>query len=52
MGGKAIEHHEKKNKVTTLTYLADTRILVVISARNFEPEKVREAAQKLGNKAS
>ena len=52
MGEKAIEHHEKKNKVTTLTYLANNRILVVVSARNFEPEKVREAAEKLGSKSS
>ena len=52
MGGKAAEHHEKQNKITTLTYMANNRILVVVSARNFEPEQVREAAQKLGTKAS
>ncbi|HEU4633876.1 MAG TPA: hypothetical protein VFS22_07825 [Flavisolibacter sp.] len=50
MGSKAIEHHEKKNKVTTFTFLTDNRILVVVSARNFEPEKVREAAQNISNK--
>jgi len=50
MGGKAVEHHEKKNKVTTLTYMASNQILLVVSARNLDPETVREAAQKLGNK--
>ena len=52
MGGKAVEHHEKQNKITTLTYIAKNRILVVLSARNFEPEQVREAAEKLGTKQS
>ena len=52
MGDKAVEHHEKQNKITTLTYIANNRILVVVSARNFEPEQVREAAEKLGTKAS
>lgn len=52
MGGKAIEHYEQKNKVTTLTYLANNRILIVVSARNFEPEVVREAAEKVGKKSS
>ena len=52
MGGKAVEHYEKQNKITTLTYMANNRILVVVSARNFEPEQVREAAEKLGTKAS
>ena len=52
MGGKAVEHHEKQNKITTLTYIAKNRILVVLSARNFEPGQVREAAEKLGTKAS
>ena len=50
MGSQAIEHHKKKDKVTTLTYLAGKRILVVVSARDFEPEKVKEAAEKINNK--
>ncbi len=52
MGAKAIEHYEKKNKLTTLTYLANDRILVVVSARNFEPEAVRETAERIGKKSS
>lgn len=52
MSGKAVEHYEKKNKLTTLTYMANDRILVVVSARNFEPEAVREAAEKIGKKSS
>ena len=52
MGIKAIEHHEKANKVTTITYMANERILVVVSARNFEPEKVREVAEKIARKTS
>jgi len=51
MGEKAIEHHEINNNITTLTYLANNHILVVVSARNFDPEKVKEAAQKLGTQA-
>lgn len=51
-GKKAIEHHEKANKITTITYMANDRILVVLSARNIEPEKVREAAATISNKAS
>jgi hypothetical protein len=46
-GHKAIEHHEKKNKITTLTYMANDRVLVVVSARNYEPEQIREASQQL-----
>lgn len=52
MGGKAIEHHEKKNKVTTLTFMADNRTLVVLSARSFEPEVVRQGAEKIVKKSS
>lgn len=51
MEGKAIEHHEQKNKVTTLTYMADSRMLVVISARNLEPESVRAMAKEIGKKS-
>jgi len=51
MGEKAIEQHEINNNITTLTYLANNHILVVVSARNFDPEQVKEAAQKLGTKA-
>jgi hypothetical protein len=52
LGDKAVERHEKKNKLTTLTFMTDNRILVVVSARNFEPEKVREASEKIAKKSS
>jgi hypothetical protein len=48
--GRAIEHHETKNKVTSLSFMTNDRILVVLSARNFEPEKVRAAAESLMSK--
>jgi hypothetical protein len=32
--------------------MTDNRILVVVSARNFEPEKVREASEKIAKKSS
>ncbi|MGZ3898608.1 MAG: hypothetical protein ACXVM0_16750 [Flavisolibacter sp.] len=47
-GGKAIEHFEKPNRITTLTYMANDHTLAVVSARNFDPETVKEVARKLG----
>jgi hypothetical protein len=47
-GGKAIEEFDNQTKVTSITYLTRGRILVNISSRNMDPEKVKEAAGQIG----
>ena len=47
-GEKAIEEYENKSKVTSITYLTRGRILVNVSSRNMDPEKVKEAAGQIG----
>jgi hypothetical protein len=47
-GEKAIEEYENQSKVTSITYLTRGRILVNVSSRNMDPEKVKEAAGKIG----
>ncbi len=51
-GGKAIEKIEADTKIHTLTFLANDRILVVISGRNVEPETLKEASRNLNLKIS
>lgn len=46
-GSKAIENYEKATKVTTLTYVANERILVVLTGRNVSPENLKEAAANM-----
>jgi hypothetical protein len=48
-GEKAIEEYEDQTKVTSITYLTRGRILVNISSRNMDPEKVKEAAVQIGH---
>jgi hypothetical protein len=52
MGNKAVERFEAGNKVTTLSFMADDKILVVLSGKNIPAETLKEAAQKLTVKAS
>jgi len=52
MGGKAIENFNKQNHNSSLTYVANDRLLVVLSGENMKPEELREAAQKLNLKVS
>jgi hypothetical protein len=52
MGGKAIERFDAANKITTLSFMADEKILVVLSGKNIPVETLKEAAQKFNSKAS
>ncbi len=47
-GEKAIEEYESQSKITSITYLTRGRILVNISSRNMDPEKVKLAASQVG----
>lgn len=47
MGNKAIENFKKNDNHTTLTFVANDRILVMITGMNMSPDEVKEAAQKL-----
>ena len=49
-GGKAIEHYNKVNKESTLTYVNNNRLLVVIKGRNMSPDEIKSAAQSLNLK--
>ena len=51
-GGKAIESFEAETNVTTISFLANDKILVVIAGKNFSAETLREAAQKMNMKVS
>jgi hypothetical protein len=52
MGEKAVERFEASNKVITLSFMANDKILMVLSGKNIPAETLREAAQKLNAKAS
>ncbi|HWJ90767.1 MAG TPA: hypothetical protein VNR87_06630 [Flavisolibacter sp.] len=51
-GGKAIENYDKTINVTTFTYLANDRILVVLTGRNIKSDDLKNAAEKLNLKVS
>ncbi|MFL5774056.1 MAG: hypothetical protein ACJ75F_12920 [Flavisolibacter sp.] len=51
-GGKAIENYDKTINVTTFTYLANDRILVVLTGRNVKSDDLKVAAEKLKMKVS
>ena len=46
-GGKAIENYKKDQKESSLTYVANDRLLVAITGDNMEPSALKEAAQSL-----
>jgi hypothetical protein len=52
MGAKAVENYNKENNNSTLTYVANDRLLVVLTGENMKPEELKEAAQKLNLKIS
>jgi hypothetical protein len=52
MGGKALENYHKNNHETTLTYVTNDRLLVVLKGRNMSPDEIKAAAQSLKLKAS
>jgi hypothetical protein len=49
-GGKAVETYEKNQNESTLTYVANDRLLVVITGRNIEQSAMRDVAKKLALK--
>lgn len=46
-GGKAIENFKKEQKQSSLTYVANDRLLVVLNGANTLPSDLKEAAQSL-----
>ena len=52
MGRKAVERFEAANKVTTLSFMADEKILVVLSGKNVPVETLKEAALKFNSNKS
>jgi uncharacterized lipoprotein YehR (DUF1307 family) len=46
-GGKAIEKYNKENKQSSLTYVSNNRLLIVMEGRNMEPSELKSAADNL-----
>jgi len=46
-GGRAVEHHDKKNNHSTLTYLAGDRLLVTLEGRKTGIDVLKQAAGSL-----
>ena len=44
-GARAIEKFDKETKVTTFTFLANEKILVIISGRNIDPSTLKDNIQ-------
>jgi hypothetical protein len=51
-GGKAIEKYEAATKVTTISYLGNDQILVVVAGKNIPAETLKEAISKMNMKIS
>ncbi len=49
-GGRAIENFKKEQKESSLTYVANDRLLVVLNGRNVEPSELKSAADGLNLK--
>ena len=49
-GGKAIEQYSTKEKVGTLTFMADERVLAVLTSRNIAPEALLKSAADIRKK--
>ena len=49
-GGKAVESYEKNNNESTLTYVANDRLLVVLTGRNISADDLKSAAKNLNLK--
>ena len=49
-GGRAVEHHNKKNNRSTLTYLAGDRLLVTLEGRNTGIDLLKQTAGSLSLK--
>lgn len=46
-GEKAVESYQKNNNESSLTYVGDGRLLVVITGKNMDVNEVKQAAQSL-----
>ncbi len=51
-GGKAIEKYEAATKVTTISFLGNGQILVVVAGKNIPAETLKEAITKMNMKIS
>jgi hypothetical protein len=51
-GGKAIQKIEKGTNITTLTYFANNRILVILSGKNVDPAALEENIRAIELKVS
>lgn len=49
-GAKAIEKYNKESKQSSLTYVANDRLLVIMEGRNMEPSELKSAAENLNFK--
>jgi len=49
-GGKAVEHLDKRNNRSTLTYLAGDRLLVTLEGKNTGIDLLKQAAGSLNLK--
>lgn len=52
MGGKAVEQWENGSNQSTLTYVANDRLLVTITGHNIKTDELKQAAEKLNLKVS
>lgn len=50
MGGRAIENYKKEQNNSSLTYVVNDRLLVILEGRNMKPEELKAAAEKLNVK--
>ena len=49
-GGKAVEHLDKRNNRSTLTYVAGDRLLVTLEGRNTTVDLLKQAAGSMNLK--
>ena len=46
-GGKAVENYKKESNESSLTYIANDRLMVVLNGRNTDPAALKAAAENL-----
>lgn len=52
LGGKAIETYNRQVNYSTLTYMVNDRVLVVMQGKKMKPEELKAIAQKINLKLS
>lgn len=50
MGGRAIENYRKEQNNSTLTFIVNDRLMVVLQGKNMSPDELKTAAQKMNFK--